>query len=114
MPFVYRDKLFSCVSNYAYGQSQRAMGSLPNKTVAAAPIVSGGGSADLIKIARKWLQLEDRVREQIQRIDDEVEGIWAEREKEKYNGERMDVEVENSKTNEPSAQGKWAFNPEAG
>jgi len=42
------------------------MGSLPNKSVAGgAPIVSGGGSADLIKIARKWLQLEDRTREQI-------------------------------------------------
>ena len=54
------------------------MGSLPNITVTGgAPIISGGGSADLIKIARKWLLLEERVREQIQRIDDEVEAIVA-------------------------------------
>ena len=67
VPFVYRDKLFSCVSNYAYGQSQRAISSLPHKmiTVGANPIVQGGGSADLIKIARKWVGLEDRVREQV-------------------------------------------------
>ena len=56
------------------------MGSLPNKTVAVgAPIVSGGGSADLIKIARKWLQLEDSTREQIQHIDNEVEAIYSAR-----------------------------------
>ena len=66
VPFVYRDKLFSCISNYAYGQSQRAMSSLPKKSHhQGTSIIGGGGSADLIKIARKWLQLEDRVREQI-------------------------------------------------
>ena len=46
-----------------------------------ASIVSGGGSADLIKNARKWLSLEDRVREQIQAIDEEVEEIQDARQK---------------------------------
>ena len=66
--FVYRDKLFSCISNYAYSQFQRIMGSIANKGGGAgAGAVSGvvGGSNDMIKVARKWILLEERVREQI-------------------------------------------------
>ena len=53
--FVYRDKLFSCLSNFAYAQSQKVLGFSVGKS---GSVVSSGDS----KIARKWLQLEDRAR----------------------------------------------------
>jgi len=63
---VYRDKLFSCLSNFAYSQSQKALG-------------VGQGQVGNIdqKVARKWLQLEDRARQQIQCVDQEVEANTA-------------------------------------
>lgn len=64
--FVFRDRLFTCVSNFAYAQYQRITSALSNKRGAqvSAGVMSGvGGSHDLLNIGRKWQSLEERVRE---------------------------------------------------
>lgn len=72
--FIFRDKLYSCISNFAYEQSRR----LSDRSGLGAK--SGGRSLgkqadDMTRQAREWLALEDLAREQIQLVDEECQEL---------------------------------------
>lgn len=57
IPYLYKDRVLSCISNFAYCKSQIVL-----------------GDAQLAnEVGQRWLQLEEQAMAQIQLIDAEVE-----------------------------------------
>lgn len=57
IPYLYKDRVLSCISNFAYSKSQIVLGD--------AQLANEAG--------QRWLKLEELAMAQIQRIDAEVE-----------------------------------------
>ena len=57
VPFLFRDRILSCISNFAYSKSQ----------------ISVGDSQAVYEASYKWIHLEELAMLQIQRVDFEVD-----------------------------------------